>query len=66
MKTRIPSAKAAPGVYEAMDGLDAYLGACALERPLLLLVQLRASQVNGCVSIAARLTPGAYRPTVAA
>jgi AhpD family alkylhydroperoxidase len=48
MKTRIPYAKAAPGVYDAMDGLDTYLQSSALERPLLLLVQLRASQVNGC------------------
>ena len=48
MKTRIHYAKAAPGVYEAMDGLEAYLSSGALERPLLLLVQLRASQVNGC------------------
>jgi AhpD family alkylhydroperoxidase len=31
-----------------MDALDTYLQASALERPLLLLVQLRASQVNGC------------------
>jgi AhpD family alkylhydroperoxidase len=48
MKTRIHYAKAAPGMYEAMGGLGAYLDASALERTLLLLVQLRASQVNGC------------------
>jgi len=48
MKPRIHYAKAAPGVYDAMDALDTYLQGCGLERPLLLLVQLRASQINGC------------------
>jgi AhpD family alkylhydroperoxidase len=31
-----------------MDALDRYLQECGLERSLLLLVQLRASQINGC------------------
>ena len=31
-----------------MDALDTYLGNSGLERKLLLLVQLRASQLNGC------------------
>ena len=48
MKPRINYAKAAPGVYEAMDALDQYLARCGLERALLDLVQLRASQINGC------------------
>ena len=48
MKTRLNYGKAAPGVYDAMDHLDRYLQTCGLERPLLLLVQLRASQINGC------------------
>ena len=48
MKTRINYGKAAPGTYEAMDALDRYLAGASIERPLLLLVQLRASQVNGC------------------
>ena len=48
MKTRLNYAKAAPGVYEAMDALDQYIVKCGLERPLILLVQLRASQMNGC------------------
>jgi AhpD family alkylhydroperoxidase len=46
--TRINYAKAAPGVYEAMDALDSYLQTTAIERRLLFLVQLRASQINGC------------------
>ncbi|HZF13928.1 MAG TPA: carboxymuconolactone decarboxylase family protein [Thermoanaerobaculia bacterium] len=48
MKARLNYAKFAPGVYDAMDALDSYVGECGLERPLVLLVQLRASQLNGC------------------
>jgi AhpD family alkylhydroperoxidase len=48
MKARINYAKAAPGVYDAMDSLDRYLQECGLEKPLLFLIQLRASQINGC------------------
>lgn len=48
MKPRFNYAKAAPGVYDAMDALDRYVGACGLEESLLNLVRLRASQVNGC------------------
>lgn len=48
MKLRFNYAKAAPGVYDAMDALDQYLGACGVEQSLLHLVRLRASQINGC------------------
>ena len=48
MKARYNYAKVAPGIYDAMDALDTYLGNSGLERRLLLLVQLRASQLNGC------------------
>lgn len=48
MKTRLNYGKVAPGTYDAMDGLDRYLQDCGLEKPLLLFVQLRASQLNGC------------------
>jgi AhpD family alkylhydroperoxidase len=48
VKARLNYAKAAPGVYDAMDALDRYLQECGLERSLMLLVQLRASQLNGC------------------
>src|ERR671922_2528057 len=47
MKARIDYAKVS-GVYDAMDHLDQYLGASCLEEPLLQLVRLRASQINGC------------------
>jgi AhpD family alkylhydroperoxidase len=48
MKTRINYGKAAPGIYESMDTLDTYIQTCGLERALILLIQLRASQINGC------------------
>ena len=48
MKARLSYVKAAPGIFDAMDALDRYLQDCGLARPLLLLVQLRASQINGC------------------
>jgi AhpD family alkylhydroperoxidase len=40
--------KAAPGAYQALAGVEAYLRQCGLERPLLELVRLRVSQVNHC------------------
>ena len=45
---RFNYAKAAPGVYDAMEALDRYLAGCGLEESLLHLVRLRASQINGC------------------
>ncbi len=48
MKPRLHYANAAPGVYDAMDALDRYVQECGLERSLVLLTQLRASQINGC------------------
>ena len=48
MKSRLNYGKVAPGTYEAMDALDRYLQDCSLEKALLMLVQLRASQLNGC------------------
>ena len=48
MKPRLDYAKAAPGVYDAMDALDQYVSTSTLEEYLLHLVRLRASQINGC------------------
>lgn len=38
----------APNPYDAMGALEHYLAHCAIEPPLLHLVKLRASQLNGC------------------
>ena len=48
MAVRLNYGKTAPGVYDAMDAPDQYLQTCGLERTLILLVQLRVSQINGC------------------
>src|SRR6185312_11280249 len=48
MKPRIEGAKVAPGAYHAMLGLETYLHQSGLEVPLLHLIKLRASQLNGC------------------
>ncbi len=48
MEPRISYSKVAPGAYKAMMGLETYTNNCGLERSLLDLVRLRASQINGC------------------
>ncbi len=48
MRSRFNYAKASPGVYEAMEHVDAYLEGCGLEDSLMHLVRLRVSQINGC------------------
>lgn len=48
MKTRLNFAKASPGAYKAMAGLQAHVNQCGLEAALLELVKFRASQINGC------------------
>jgi AhpD family alkylhydroperoxidase len=48
MEARFNFAKTAPGIYEAMEGLEKYLEQCGLEKRLMYLIQLRASQMNGC------------------
>jgi AhpD family alkylhydroperoxidase len=47
MKSRLNYGNA-PGLYDAMDALDQYLQKCSVEKPLIQLIQLRASQINGC------------------
>lgn len=48
MQPRIDGAKVAPGGYKAMLGLETYLHQSSLELPLIHLIKLRASQINGC------------------
>jgi AhpD family alkylhydroperoxidase len=48
MQVRTNYSKVAPGVYQAMDALDQYVQSSGLERKLVWLIQLRASQINGC------------------
>ncbi len=48
MKAGIDYRAIAPQAFEAMYGLESYIGGCGLEPRLLELVNLRASQMNGC------------------
>ena len=47
MEQRIPH-DAAPAAYAAMLNLERYVRESGLEHPLLHLIKLRASQINGC------------------
>lgn len=48
METRFNIAKEAPGVYEALIASEKYLHNCSIEIPLIHLIKLRVSQINGC------------------
>lgn len=48
MEARINYAKLPPEPVKAMYALGHYLAGCGLEHPLLELVKVRASQINGC------------------
>ena len=48
MQPRLDVQKIAPQAYRAMAGLEACIRNSGLERGLLELVKLRASQINGC------------------
>ena len=48
MEQRVDYMKVAPGVLQAMLNLEKYLIQSGLERELIDLVKLRASQINGC------------------
>jgi AhpD family alkylhydroperoxidase len=45
---RISTKDVAPGAYQAMLGLERYVGESGLDLSLLELVRTRASQLNGC------------------
>ena len=45
---RIDVTKVAPEAYQAMAGLQRYVRQSGLEQPLLELMRMRASQLNGC------------------
>jgi AhpD family alkylhydroperoxidase len=48
MKSRMDFRKASPEGAKALSALHGFLHHCGLERSLLELVKLRASQINGC------------------
>jgi AhpD family alkylhydroperoxidase len=48
MEHRLNPFKASPKGYQAMAALEHFVMSSGLERPLLELVKMRASQINGC------------------
>jgi len=48
MSQRLNYAKASPEGFKAMRQLQEHVDTCGLEHPLLELVKMRASQLNGC------------------
>jgi AhpD family alkylhydroperoxidase len=48
MEPRLNPYKASPKGYQAMAALEHFVMSSGLERPLLELVKMRASQINGC------------------
>jgi AhpD family alkylhydroperoxidase len=48
MIPRIDYRKFSPDALQAMFGLEKHLAACGLDRKLIHLLKLRASQINGC------------------
>jgi AhpD family alkylhydroperoxidase len=48
MKPRMEFWKVAPGGYKGMSSLDAYVRDSGLDKGLVHMVKLRASQMNGC------------------
>ena len=48
MKPRIDYRQVAPQALDAIAGLECYVAASGLEPPLLHLIKMRASQMNGC------------------
>jgi len=58
---RLDAVMVSPGAYKAMSALQAYVDGCGLERPLLELVKIRASQINGCAFCLAMHTKDARK-----
>lgn len=48
MNARLDFYKANPSAIKAMIALEEHIGKCSLEKPLIELVRLRVSQINGC------------------
>ncbi len=48
MQPRMDYRKYAPEALKAMLGLEEYISSCGLDRGLIHLIKMRASQINGC------------------
>lgn len=48
MQQRIDAMKVSPGAYQAMAALQSYVDQSGLDRKIIELIKIRASQINGC------------------
>jgi AhpD family alkylhydroperoxidase len=48
MQQRLNAHAIAPDAYKAVSGMESYIRNCGLEKSLIHLVKMRASQINGC------------------
>jgi AhpD family alkylhydroperoxidase len=48
MQTRLNAYAASPGAYKAVVGVETFIQSSGLEKSLIELVKMRASQINGC------------------
>jgi AhpD family alkylhydroperoxidase len=61
MTTRLNAKALAPDAYNALRGLQNYVDGCGIEKPLLELIKVRASQINGCAFCIAMHTADAVK-----
>jgi AhpD family alkylhydroperoxidase len=61
MTTRLNAKAIAPDAYNALRGLQNYVDACGIEKPLMELIKVRASQINGCAFCIAMHTSDAVK-----
>jgi AhpD family alkylhydroperoxidase len=61
MTTRLNAKAVAPDAYNALRGLQNYVDACGLEKSLIELIKVRASQINGCAFCIAMHTADAVK-----
>jgi len=61
MPTRLNPKTVSPDGHKALRDLQAYVDASAIERPLLELIKVRASQINGCAFCIAMHTADAVK-----
>jgi AhpD family alkylhydroperoxidase len=61
MTTRLNAKAIAPDAFQALYGLQSYVEASGIEKPLLDLIKIRASQINGCAFCIAKHTADAVK-----
>ena len=61
MTTRLNAKAIAPDAHNALRGLQNYVDGCGIEKPLLELIKVRASQINGCAFCIAMHTADAVK-----